>query len=680
MKKIIVLVIGVVLLAGAGVLFFSHRGGKIAIENVLPAKPVFYIRATDVSRRVESFESTKLFQELKSIDFKKIASRFGLPPEGVTEAEQRLNQVFSAENIRLMKILFGREIAVAVYTDETLKNSQPKNPAEVKKILEQLLGNIFIVTRAASDATAAETVFKFVGGFSKDFKTSMARYNGHTVNSVTDKDGAVVLVYVRIKDVFVLGTNDKAAKSAIDVFEKKQKALSSDEDFVARAKSLPAAADTVGFFDIRPIYTLLNAQIAEMDKSPAGQMYSQQFSDQLKQIQGLNVLTFANTTSDVLTGKAFLYFDKTKLDRAAGIYYRCAPDDNHSAKFVPWDALFYEWSTCLDFPLMWTQYKEQLTLQANASGRPLDVGKMVSGYEQMLGLSIDGDILPALGKEFGIYLTDVDTTGNFPIPKLVAFVQTTSRDKMNGVLNKLLGLQPNLQPQEEKYNGELIRYISIPFAESFKVSYTFVDNYLLLATNVDILKASLDAVKSPDKSIAVNRAFQANDGKKNSVFFVQIDSLLAKANGIFDWAGNMTKESQDQRQAFITGSQKNLDDLKVRNEALNAQVQQKKGQVAQLEASTAADPTVDVAAAKEALQKEIEALQKEIAANKERVQNISAQIKAYEDKAPKDDENRTVVEEFVKPLLKALANIHYISTVTVNGDGHLEATTQLKIE
>lgn len=679
MKKIIGIGVGVLLLACVAFFFFSqHSRGKISIESVLPAQPVFYLRTTNLSSRIEKFTTTKFFRDFKSMDYKKFAGAMSVGPQAFDEAEKNLANVFSLENQKILKALFGQEFSLAVYSDDNLKDLQAKTPQEIQKVITQLAGNIFVATRVSSDFAATEIVLKFLGQFNKDFKTDTMRYNGKEINLISNKDSSLTLAYVRLDDILVMGIGEKAAKSAIDVFAKKQKALLGDAAFAKRMQKFSLDTHTVGFLDIHAISEMVSAQAAQMSKDPKTALYAGQMEDSLKQLKGLESLVFANSTTDVWTSKAGLYFDREKIDPSMKGFYSCAPIENHSAQFVPWDALYYQWSSCLDFPLMFQQYKEGMAAQGKATGRPIDINQMLSGYEKMLGLSIEGDVLPVLGKEFGIYLTDVDTTGNFPIPKIVVFVQITDREKATALINKLLALQPNLRPEEEAYQGEVIRFIPIPFVDSFKVGYTFADNYLLLASNVDILKASLEASKNPDKSIAINSALRSALGSKNSLFFVEFDRLMGKAGELVDWSTKMAQQAKVQRQAFITGSQKNLDGIKARNEELNTQLTTKKKNLLQVEATV--DPTADLSSQKENLKKDIETVQKEIAANEQRAKNLSKQIKDYEARAPKEDADAQMAQEFLKPLLQALSNVKYFVTSTNNGDGVLESTTQLKVE
>lgn len=667
MKKIVVVVV-FVLVAAAGVfgfLYFQQSHQVFTLESVLPAKPAFYVRADHLSQRVDNFAKTKLFQELKGIDYKKAATAFGVSSDAFKQTEEAWGTAFSDDNQRMFKALFGNAAAIAVYTDGGSKD---------------IFSNVFIVTQLSPEIAAAETVSKFFGQFNKDLKMDTEKYNGKDINLIESNDGKFTVGYVRFKDIVVIGVGEKAAKSAVDVAAKKQKALSTDENYLKRVKRSYDGSQTFGYFDIKTFYPFLGEELGQLAQTQkdAG-LYKSQLEEQLKQIKGLEALVFSSKPGDVVTLKADLLYNKTELSPEMSMYYSCSPQENKSAKFVPWDAVAYQWNSCLDFTQIWSQYKKQVAEQGKAMGQDLDVNKMLGVYEKMLGVSIDQDLLPALGKEFGLYVTDVDLSGSIPLPKVVLFVETSGRDRSEALIAKLMKLQPNLQFDEQKYGDETIRYIPIPLAEGLALSYTYVGNTLLLATGVDILKSSFDAVKDPSKSIGINAAMRANEGPKNSVFLIQVDRALQKTVAVIDWSIQAAKQNQVQREAFLAGSQKNLDDIRNRKERLTAEVTQKQSRITQLTAAPV-DPATDPAAQMDALKREVEQAQKELAATEEKEKNLSQQIAAYENKAPKQPDNQQALDEFIKPLLKALENIKYFSATTVNNDGVLGSTVQVKIE
>lgn len=684
MKKIIGIVVAVVVLAAVAFGFIFLKPGKktYAIENLLPAKPAFYLRLSQLTQRMDNFSKTKLYQDLKSIDYKKATAAFGAPfpketnrPDALVQVEDAWGKAFSDENVKMFKALFGDDVAVAVYASD-LKDVKTLE----KKTAQEIFENVFVVTRLSPEIAAAETVLKFLGQFNKDLKIETERYNGQDINLLKSADGKFLLGYVRFNDLVVMGLGQKAARTAIDIIAKKQPALSTDEDYTKRVKTSYEGAQTFGYFNIKTFYPMLTEEISQLAKSEQeSALYKAQLEEQLKQIQGLDALVFSSKPGNIVTFKADLLYDLTAVSPEMKSYYACRPQDNLSAKFVPWDALTYQWNSCLDFSQIWTQYKTQVQMQGNALGQDIDVNKMVGTYEQMVGVSVERDVLPVLGKEFGLYLTDVDLTTAIPLPKIVLFIQTTGREGADALINKLLALQPNLQFEETKYADDTIRYIPIPIAEGLALSTTYIGNTLLVATNVDILKSSLDAIKDPSKSIGISPAIQANDGPKNSVFFLQVDRLLQKAAALLDWVGQAAKQNQIQRQAFLTGSQKNLNDIRARNEQLKTEIANKQKRISELSAAPI-DPVADPVAQIDALKKEVDVSQNELTANQEKEKNLSQQIAFYENKAPKPADNQKAIDEFVKPVLKGLENIKYLNVTTVNGDGVLGSTIEIKIE
>lgn len=681
MKKIILVVsiLIVALAAGTGAFLIWQKNQKpLDPANVLPAGPVFYSRSVNLASRIESFQNTRLFNELKNIDYKKSAAGIGMPSEFIGEGINSFEKFLSPENIQVMKEIFGKDVALAVYTDGINWGDKSKSPAETQELFGRLGENIFVVSRMSPKLAAAEMFLKLAGQFGKDFRTETINYLGKNITEVIAKDGAFKVAFARVSDYVVFGYGEKAAKTAIEISLKKHKSLAEDTRFSKILAGFSPDADSSGVLNFKPISDIISSQVEGMKKDPKAKEYIKSFEKQMRQIQSMELVTFESKTTELWNGKASLFLDKEKLDPMMKGIYSAPPQVNQTVKFVPWDALYYQWGSGLELATLWNQFKTQLNEELPRGRNSADLDKLIAGFEQMMGLSVEKDILPVLGKEFGGYLTDVDATGDIPIPKLVLFVQTTSKEKAENIITKLLSIQPLLRPTEETYNGTLIRYIPIPFAESFKLSYTFINDYLLLSSNLDVLKASLDAVKDSNKSIVPTALIGSSTEKRNSVVYVRFDRIMAKAGDLVDWSVRMNQQALEKRQAFINGSKKNLDDLKAKKENIQADIVKKKNDLARLDAPE--NVTSDLETQKETLKKAIDTAEKEIVADDESIKNLQIQIKSYETRVPNPQDNTALIDGFVKPLLKALANIRYLGGVTINGDGVVESISQGKIE
>lgn len=675
------IIIALVALVVAGVIaggaFFFLKGQKsYSAEDVLPAEPIVYLKFDNIAERIERTTNTKLWNDLSRLDYKGAAAQLGVPAGSADEFEKNLKTAFSQENVAVLKMLFGQEAAVAVYPGQDVKMTV-STPAEAIKLFTELAGNVSFVTRVGPQVQAAESMSKFFGQFVKDLALKTVAYKGREIGLISSKDGSVTIGYVRFKDLIVFGFGEKAARSAVDVVSRSRRGLSQDPRFLERRKGGLENADSFGSVRLDSIYKLIKEQLEELaqkDKADLPPAYAQKLNEQYEQAQGIEDLVFSSVSGETVSARADIYFDPGRLHPDMKPFYTCGPEENRSEKFVPWDAIFYQWTTCLDLAALYGQYKRELNLQAEAAGQPQVFEQMIGAYETNLGLSIENDILPALGREFGIYLTDVETAGSFPVPKLAAFVQITSRDRISNIITKLLALQPGLKFEEEQYNGETIKFIPMPLADSFKLSYTFIDNYFLLAASVEVLKESLDAYKDLNKSLSINSSYHLTRSragtKLNSVLFVQADRAFGEADEVLDWSRRMIRQNAEQRRAFLAGSQKNLEDLKSKRAALEAEAQR-----LQTELSRTAD-----AGLLDGLQQTIDANQKELAAARDREQQLSDMIRDYEAKAPPKPADEALIDSFFKPLLKALTNIKFLSTVTINREGRLESFSFWKLE
>jgi len=237
------------------------------VEDVFPANPVFYFRASNISQRLEHFTATRFWHDLKALDYKKLAVKMGTPTEAYAGFQRKMAGFFSPENQMIFKALFGQEVAVAVYAGESANNFKAATPAEVQKLFTDMAGNIFIATRVGPQMKAAEAMAKLGGQFSKDIAMSTTPYKGKAINLITTKDGSITFGYVRLNDFVVMGVGEKAARLAIDVAAKSHKSLSQSESFLKRKRSFVDGADTAGFFELQAVSKFLQEQISEMAKA-----------------------------------------------------------------------------------------------------------------------------------------------------------------------------------------------------------------------------------------------------------------------------------------------------------------------------------------------------------------------------------------------------------------------------
>jgi len=234
------------------------------------------------------------------------------------------------------------------------------------------------------------------------------------------------------------------------------------------------------------------------------------------------------------------------LDPEIAGFLTCLPQNNETFVLVPHDILAYQWSSCLNLKQYWTQVKDQLGVVK------YNIADQVNQFEEMVGLSLENDILPAIGDEFGGYLTHVDTAGIFPLPSVVVFLEVNNRV----VIDKLFGLTsglPMLKFQQETYSDVLLNYVDVPLGIDLSPSYAYVGDYLMFSLHRKMIKAAIDVKEKASPSIVENAKFQRIDleltDRSINVQFSDISKMMHEFKGVAEWyEGWMRDKDNNQAQ------------------------------------------------------------------------------------------------------------------------------------
>lgn len=688
MKKIIPVIIGVVVLLafGAGIFLWQANRKAVPLETLLPEQPVGYVRQTQLSKGLEEFARTRFYQDLQAINVENAIEKIGAGPEGAARYKKLKQTLFSGENQQLVKQLFGKEFVVAAYPDDSLKNFQPKDSEEMTMIAMQMAQNIFVVSRISPELQVAEFVSKFFLQYQEELSSRTSQYRGKTITVLSTKDGIINIGYFRMKDILVVGLGEKAARAAIDTLARSRKSLAQDPVFLKSRGAFLEGAESVGYMDFQVFYKLLKEGmtqwLAGQKDIPPG--YEERFQEELKQMAGMQTVTYSGKTGPVYAAKMDLHFDKNALHPDVKPFYTCPPDSNKTLSFVPSDTLVYNWSTCIDVKELWRQFQSGLESDAElGGGQAAPPSRMIAAVEQQLGMSLEKDILPVLGREFGVYLTDLDVSGMIPIPRIVFLAQVTEKAGAEAVLNKLLALQPMLRPEQEQYSDAAVMYIPVPMFEGLEPAYAFIGDYLLIATNRAALKSSLDTAKDPGKSLSSATGFQeVNFGltdKNNSVFFMQVDRTMEKAQSLLDWVVTWGGKAAVQQEAFKTGSQQRLADIRgniVKDKETLAGLTDQLAKLSAPASGEAADRPAQI----EEVKKRIEETETAIKTNEEREEELQSILEEYEMMAPEVDRNKLLIDELVRPFFKAVSHFKGVSSRSVTGEGVVESFNYFKLE
>src|SRR6185503_2185024 len=185
---------------------------------------------------------------------------------------------------------------------------------------------------------------------------------------------------------------------------------------------------------------------------------TEQINASLKAVKGFKSFVLSGKMEPLVELKLNMVMDGANMSPELSYLYTCAPSVNKTLKFIPSGVLGYQWSSCLMLEQYWNQLMKEITREPpnpnDAVPSPLEE---LQKFESMIGLSVERDILPAIGDEIGGYLADVQMEGMFPIPKFLFFLEVKDKNKIEKLLS-LLTKNPMLMLQQEEYAGTEIKY------------------------------------------------------------------------------------------------------------------------------------------------------------------------------------------------------------------------------
>ena len=681
MRKLVIIVIGVVLVVGLAVLFLKFQKKGLAIEEVVPQEAQLYAYFDNAEDNIKEMGRSQFWQTMGQLDYKQLADKGILNPAQVLVFQEVQSKLSDPQAQMVLQKLFGKEFAVVVYPlSIKISALADLSVLATPTFLDDALSNFMIVTRIPPDVQVAESFSGLFQGFGEDTKKETLNYKDFTIHSVVFPKIILRVSYVRLKDLLVVTLGERAAQKCIDVFKKERPSLAQEGQFIEAMKRSVKDRELYLYWDMEQFLASMKDQVegitslvsARAQEADAAQV-SAQLNQALASVSGFKTFTLSGHFDSLSKLQFNMFLDVARISPDLAAYYTCEATANRTLKLVPPGVLGYQWNSCFHLERYWDQLVAEL---AKRGGN--DNGGGVSGQirqmESALGFSIENDILPAFGDEFGGYLADVSVTGGFPVPKFLFFIETKDKNKVNKLLSTLTQ-NPFLLLQQENYADTTINYFNSPLGgEDIQPGYAYAEDYLLIAINRKILKASIDAYAGHAPSLSGDRGFKDIDHglteKNLSIFYVQMAIFANRLEDMIEWANGWAEGQQKQREALKSGTQQRLDiviaDIRRLQEDIQEMEKEKSSTVTVEGTQEAASLGADT---KKELEQTIENKKSDLKALEEQRSEFEGLVKSYENTGLDSQKRQVFLETLVYPFLSGLSSIStFAGRTTIEGD------------
>lgn len=692
MKKWIISIVTVLLLFAAGIgFYFWTQQEEWAIEDMLPEGSLIYVDSKNVAKNLKGFTASRLFRSISTMDVPLLLEKSGLKKEQIEQYENLKNQINTVSKNLLLEKFFGQEIVLAVYP-VTVGTVGPKALAEAAN-------SFTLVTRLESEAKFVEFMSRFLKTLEMPYTTEEVQYKKYKITNITTPALSslnIKISYVRIKDFLVLGFGEEVSRRSVDVVTKARTSLAKDKKFLSIKSKFLENSQFMVYVDIETIVSKFKEQIQKVvNAGSADKNLNQQVERSFTVWAGFTSLGFSATYGEVITLKTFVNFDKNRMDPALRQIYSYAPMKNTTLDFVPQKSLAYQWNNFYDMNFYWTQVKQALADISRSPERKMEATpeEMIAAWEDVLKLNVERDILPVLGREQGWIFTDINFSGEFPLPELIFFIKITDQVKAENMINTWTK-DSAFVLQSEDYKGVGLRYFSLPIRVDLQPGYCFLNDYLLLASDRGALKTVIDTQQKTAASLASDSSFQeVNKGlteAANSVFFFRNTEFIVKVRQIVDWAGQWFIKKSEQMEAYRAGTKSRLDDLRSLAAAQEKEIKNLRERLKKLtleKKELLAQPSDNQTQAQD-LQTQIDSLQMDVAGREGDLRAEKQKIAELEPAVAELDKQKSMDAQLMKlyfekglyPILSGLESIRSIGAKMIFGVEGIESTMFLKVQ
>lgn len=634
-----------------GFWIWSQRPG-LPVEELLPSHPLVYARLVHVREHIDQVIHSDFGKNVAAIDLPDVLSRNNFSPKDISDFQRWQKDLGKLWSNPLVKSFIGKEAAIAIYRND--KSYQ-----------------LFVTLRLTLSTRIAELLSRLSHHWGDDVTVSQQQYQGRVINHILFKKQGLGLAYVRIRDLLIIAPESlDHLEEVVDVYQHKREPLQEDPSYNFVRQNAYPSSDGLVFVNLNLFSDLWRG---EMDS----RLTVLGYQTAAFPVYGLSYMPGVVSKYKMIVGLNEKYLPSGMLKT-----FSCPAVTNDSLKFIPDNAIAYNWGGCYDFEQSWGTLRKSLDDNPQlAQG----VDKFKHRLEKHFQINIKKDVLPLLGHEIGGYLTDVDMQGNYPFPRLLIFVKIKDRPAAERLLDRFVQ-NPLLMLQHEEYDHVDIHYITLPIGANMDPGYGFLDDYLLVATSRQLLKKSIDAYNDSMRSIVSDDAveqFSLDGGQKfHSVTLMKTAELSRRAQDFLGWIDKYLSGQVSMAAAYKQdgdNKKQELDDAIADKSAELIMAQKKLVQLKSTSLSnTSLEDPILVNGAIDNLTREEASIRDDIANYIEQKADLTRLLDNYALGAQSAKLTMYNMENLVSPVLKGLESIDAQAVTVRFGDKVLETEFQVK--
>ncbi len=397
--------------------------------------------------------------------------------------------------------------------------------------------------------------------------------SGVNARVARNRQGEQVLFYSLDEGRLTMSTTQGRLRNALDLASGRSgesaatvQAMTADEAYVEALRKLPDAAIAV-YVDQTALREATSRALADTAApgTEAEQLQRERLRAATSALEGYQLARSITVgiywTERGIRGDVFTRFPEGPRPPLAAMLAQ-SPGPIRTLAYQPVGTLLYASLSSLNsrtvYDALYRYAVDATRIQMDVADTPdsLRADSVVAAsqraFEQETGIDIEEDIVAWVGSEAALSVAGVDRSGFFPLPEIALTVEAKDRDRARAFLTRMeqqvaeaarTRASVPIAWQSEEYEGQTIRYAPTPLGEGLSLSYTVDDAFVLIATNLGLLKRMMDARAGRAQALPSNENFASMTEfypqRANVLGFVNIEEILTQVQDLMRTYGPM---------------------------------------------------------------------------------------------------------------------------------------------
>lgn len=516
MKKIIPLI--AVLLLVVAVLLVTRENKEVTSVDLLPDNLIGYIRQDKLTEIYQKYDSSRLGETVKGIDYSAIINDLDLPDDSRKSLEDLISTIRQTVSNPMVHEILGEHFVIALLANTTIY-------PQVSRI-DNLKESLLLIAKPKRSAKALSLLAQLIPD--SEEKGELEHEKKRIIFYRIDERFTVYAT--AIKDRILLSYSDTVIKAAISRYHEKAKGLSSNTAFTDAQKKHQGAVQ-FSFFQTEPLKQTILAFI---------QTYSPEDIDLISKELALfdnysNIVSAVYPAhNDTIETHFSLVFRPEKLDKNLKKIILAPPEENSMVQMVPNDLLSYYWTNTFHL-------KDLYDFAVNERNITKDQAALLEKeLTSATGLSLH-ELFALFDHKPTFVLKDSEVQFFLPVPDFGFYVRVNDTQKFEKMMHKLI--QDNkIATHKKKYGEDVLTIWGEHSQNSMQLAYTIHDDYFVFASSKPFIE---DIVSHLDKPIVfsqqngLSQVTKGFHGKNNVLCYVQLRSFFKLLKEVVSWGGTV---------------------------------------------------------------------------------------------------------------------------------------------